>query len=57
MRERRNGKIPCEICEVHGASDIKGGEYNQEFKMWFVCKECVKKIKDRRGKNAQGKLL
>ena len=48
MEDRRNEYIPCEICNVKGASEIKGGVYNGVNKMWFICRECVKKIEDRR---------
>lgn len=45
---KRKGSIPCEVCGENPATDIKGGSYNGERKMWMTCKECKSKIKDER---------
>lgn len=51
MEERRNGTYYCDICDKVPASEIKGGKYNNERKVWFVCKECKLLIDDKRDKN------
>lgn len=41
--------IPCEICEINPAYDVKEGvNHNGERGLWLVCKECAEKIKDER---------
>lgn len=46
--KQKDIEIPCEICEINSASEIKGGVYNNERQMWLVCKECLSKINDER---------
>jgi len=48
IEERRKGWILCEICGEEPSTNIKGGIYNNESKMWMICKNCVSKIKDQR---------
>jgi len=48
--DRRKIYIPCDICLTEGASEIKGGYYNMEHNIWFVCKDCLCKIEDKRKK-------
>lgn len=50
LEERRKMYVSCDICNEEPAEQIKGGNYNNEYKMWFVCKECLNKITDRRKK-------
>jgi hypothetical protein len=54
MTDKR-GCLLCEICHENHATDIKGGEYDNERKMWMVCKDCVRKIKDTRLDNKEEK--
>ena len=48
LEEKRKGWILCEICNIEGATDIKGGTYEGKSDMFMVCKNCKDKIKDRR---------
>lgn len=46
--EKRKLFIRCEICQQPGASEIKGGFFLGERKIWFICKKCQPLIKDDR---------
>ncbi len=48
IEEKRKIQVICEICEKEPAGNIKGGIYNNESKMWMICKECAYKIVNRR---------
>ena len=48
LEDKRKGYIMCEICNEEGATEIKGGIYNDITQMWMICKKCVSKIEDRR---------
>jgi len=47
MTDKR-GCLLCEICHENPATEIKGGVYDEERRMWIVCKDCKPKIKDTR---------
>jgi hypothetical protein len=40
--------ILCECCKKNNGSQIKGGELFGVHGLWFLCKECMKLIKERR---------
>jgi hypothetical protein len=48
IEEKRKCWGLCEICGKEPITNIKGGIYNNESKMWMVCKKCLSKIEDRR---------
>lgn len=48
MDKEEKSEVLCEICEKEPSTNIKGGIYNNESKMWMLCKNCISKIQDRR---------
>jgi len=53
MEDKRKIGIACEICNEDGATEIKGGGYKEERKMWMVCKKCKDLIEDNRRKHGE----
>ena len=45
-----NITVKCELCKTNAVNTAKGGVYNEEVKMWFVCVKCAEKVDDRRTK-------
>jgi hypothetical protein len=53
MEERRVNYIKCEVCKNEPVSDVIGGMFNNERKIWLVCKKCKIMIKNERKKEGE----
>jgi len=51
--ERRRVGFYCEICNILPATEIKGGRYKEERKIFLCCKICKKLIINERLNNAK----